>query len=140
MAGIAGEPAGVVYRGNLREGSRFGDVCLVTAGAKHGGVQFCWLERSGVFRMLGERPMTGLARHSLVFTLCFRFQNVGMAALASLVAAKGNRATCDFGDGISAVVSVLSEGARNQHAAQHEEDDEPHQKDCCQPEEVTCIF
>ena len=93
MARIAGEPGGVIRGGDLREARRFGDVGFVTAGAKHGSVYLRWLERGGIFRMRGERSMTGLARDPFVLSLYFRFQNVGMTALTSLVAGKGNRSS-----------------------------------------------
>ena len=112
----------------------------MTTDAEHGGVQLCWLDRGRIVGVLRKRPMARLAGNSLMHALAFHFEDVGMAALADLMAGIRNRPRCDLLDRIAAVVSVLPKTARDENAAQHQEQNAPHQEDQCQTEEVTCIF
>ncbi len=125
---------------NLGEILRLGEVCLMTTDAEHGGVQLCRLDRGRIVGMLRQRPMARLAGNSLVHALAFHFQDVGVAAVADLMAGVRNRPRCDLLDRIAAVVSVLPKTARDENAAQHQKQNAPHQEDRCQPEEVTRIF
>ena len=51
---------------------------------------------------------------------------IGVTAFADLVTGMGNRAGCQFSDGISTIVSVLAEGFGNDSGAQ---DHEGHDRD-----------
>jgi hypothetical protein len=60
MARIAGQTAGVIGAGDLREGAGLGGVGLVTTGANHGGIGQGRLDGSGIVSVPGLWAMANL--------------------------------------------------------------------------------
>src|SRR5208283_642080 len=140
VAGIAGRSARVFLRHNLRKVLWLGDVRLVATDAQLGGIQLRGLHRRRIVGMLGERPVARLAGNSLVYAFALYVEDIGMAALADLVASVGNRQCRNLGDCLAAIMSVLSKTARDEGGTQHDESDDTHQKDGGHPEKVSRIF
>ncbi len=86
VAGVTRRAARVFGGDDLGEILRFGNVRLMTANTKHGGVQLCWLDRSRIIGMLGKSSMASLAGYSLMHTFAFHLEDVSMTALADLMA------------------------------------------------------
>ena len=98
----------------MRESFRFGGVSLVTADAQHGRVEFGGLDRSRILDMFCLGSVARFAVDVRMPAALLFFQDVRMAIFASLVAGEIHRASRDLGEGISAVMSVLSETLRHQ--------------------------
>src|SRR5271166_4349390 len=98
------------------------------------------LKSRGVIRVLGQRAVTGLARHPRMDALALHLEYVGVAALAGPVASEDHGPVGNLGDGRAAVMTVLSEAARNKKAARQEEQCDPHHKDRRHPKEMSCIL
>lgn len=112
MAGVAGDPSGVVGRGNLREVSRLGTVGFMTAGTHDGCIQLFGLQRSGVVRVLGQSPVTSLASDYHMFAKLFLIRDVGMAGLADIVPGERNRPGRDLANRLPSIVSILPKTLR----------------------------
>src|SRR5208337_2249280 len=124
----------------LRKILWLGNICFVATDAQLGGIQLLGLHRRWIVGMLGERPVARLACNSLVYAFALYVEDIGVAALANLVAGVGNRERSDLGDCLAAIMSVLSKTARDERGTQHDESDDTYQKDAGHPEEVPRIF
>ena len=140
MAGIAGQTAGMIGAGYLRERAGLGGVCLVTAGANHAGVGQGRLDGSGVLGVPGLRAVANLAVKAGMPAQLLLIDYIGMTAFADFVTGMGDRASGQFSDGIAAVVSVLAEGFGNDSCAQDDERDERDHHDSCEPEKVLDVL
>jgi hypothetical protein len=74
-----------------------------------------------------------------MLAMLFLVEDVGMAALASLMAGEVDGPRGDFGYRISAVVPVFSEAFGNQGTAEDQEQEEARDKNCGQTEKVSGI-
>lgn len=75
--------------------------------------------------MLALWAVTGFTRYVRVTAKLFLIDNVGVAAFADFVAGEGGCAGSDLGDGITAIVTVLSKALWDDCGA---EDDEGQQR------------
>ncbi len=127
MTGVAGEPSGVIRRGNLRKALRFGTVGFVTAGTHDGCVQLPGLHRTGIVRVLGQGPVASLASDNHMLAKLFLIHDVGMAGLAGVVPGKRNRSGRDLADRRASIVAILPKTVRYDSGPQ---DHECHQRYC----------
>lgn len=126
-----------IYLGKSRG---LGDIGLVATNAEDSRIQLCRHHGSRVVVVLGLRPMAGLAGYALVHTLALHIQNIAVAGLAGLMTGVGEGQSCDFADGVGAVMSVTAEAVRHQKTPQRQKRDEPYQENCCHTEQVPRIF
>src|ERR1035438_1848737 len=139
MAGVAGQSGGMIGRSDLRESLWFGGISLVTADVQSCRVQFGGLDGARVCDMICQRSVACFAVHMRMPAVLLFFQDIRMTILTGLVTAETYRTSGDFGVGIAAVVSILSEALRYQkcpHSYQGQADDGENRG---QPEEVTRI-
>jgi hypothetical protein len=140
MAGNAGQTAGVINAGHLREEVRLGGVGLVAAGANHGGVGLGRLYGSGIFGVPGLWAVANLAVQAGMPAQLLLIDYIGMTAFADFVTGMGNGAARQFSDGVSAIVSVLAEGFGNDSGAQDHEGDERDNHDGSEPKKMFDIL
>ena len=140
MAGVAGDPSGVIGRGNLREISRLGTVGFMTAGTHDGRVQLFGLHRSRVVRMLSQSPVASLASNHHMLAQFFLLQDVGMAGLAGIVPGKCNRPGCHLANRMPSIVAILPKTLRYYSGSQKQEDHQRYGDDASQPNEVFDVF
>src|SRR5271157_2387822 len=112
----------------------------MAANTQLGNIQLRRLDRRGIVSVLCQRPMARLAGNSFVHAFALYVEDIGMAALADLMSRVGNRERCDLGDCLASIVSVLPKATRDEEVPQHQEGNNTHQEDGCQPEEVSRIF
>ena len=112
----------------------------MTANAQHGRVEFGRLDRSRILDMFLQCSVARFAVDVRMPAALFLFQDVRMAIFASLVAGEVHRTSGDFGEGISAVVSVLSETLRHQQCTHSHQRQAADQKNRGQSKEVSGIF
>ena len=90
--------------------------------------------------MLCERSMASFAGERCMFALLLQIGDVGVTSLTSRVAGDRDWPGCDLGDGISAIVAVLAEAARNDGSAQDHKREERDQHDYSEPDEVFYVL
>lgn len=125
---------------DLRKSFRLGEVRFVTADAQHGRIEFGGLDRARVIGMFRLWSVARLAVDVHVLATLLLFQDIRMAVFASPMAGVVHGTGCDFGHGISAVVSILSETLRHEertHSDKRQADDD---ENSGQPKEVSGIF
>lgn len=127
VARVAGDAARVIGGHDLRKRLRLGAIGFVTASAQHGCIKLGRSHRCRILGVTGERSVAGLARNYHVFTQLFLIYHVGVASLADLVPGKRNRASGNLGNGISSIVPILTEAARNNGGAN---DDQRYRCNC----------
>src|ERR1017187_8945597 len=140
VTGVANDPAGMVGGNHLRKRLRLGDVGFVTANTQHRNVDLRWLQRSWIVGVLGQRPVTGLARHMRMYALAFHVEHVGVTAFTCLVSGEYDRLGSDVGDGRGPVMTILSKGLGNKDRAQDQEQDDADGEDRRHAEKVPCIL
>ena len=113
VAGFAGQTIGVV-RGTTW-GKPLGLAALAAwqRDAENGCIQLWRVAPTRIVGVLGQRPMTGLAVHLRVLAALLHCRDVGVAGLASLMAREVDWTSGNLGDGVSAIVTVLSKALRN---------------------------
>ena len=136
MASIAGKPSGVLCRGNLRKAFRFSAVGLVTAGTQDCRIQLLGQHRTGIVRMLRQRPVAGFARYNHMLAKLFLLHDVGVAGFTGLVPGKRNRPGRDLAYRRASIVAVLPKTVRYDGGPQDHESQDPNHHDDCQPNEV----
>ena len=129
MTGFAGNAVRVIRRINLRKPLGLGGTRRVASCAQHRGIRFHRRYRRRIVRVLGQRPVAGLAVHMRMLALAFHIEDVGVAGFACLVTGKFHRAGRDFADCGAAIVPVLPETRRNHEMSNHKEDDEGENKE-----------
>jgi hypothetical protein len=140
VAAVAGSATGMILGRDLGKILRLGAVRLVTTNAKLGGVQLLGLDGSRIFGVFRERPVAGLAGHSLMHAFALHIQYIGMAALADLVPSVSNRERRDLRNGLAAIMSVLPETSRDEQAARDQKQREAYHEDSGKTEEVFRIL
>jgi len=90
--------------------------------------------------MSGLSTMAGLTWNYHVFAEFLLIDNIGMAGLADLVTGVGNGAGGGFRDGVTPVMAVLAEGARDDRSAQQDERDQRYRHDNSETDEVLYVF
>ncbi len=136
MTGVAGDALGMVGGDNLGEGFGLGAVGLMTAGADDRGVELRGLDGCGIVGVLGLRAVAGFARDDHVAALLFLVNDLSVAGLADLMAGVGDGASGDLGDGVAAVVSILTEAVRDDGGAKKDEGDQCDRHDHGEPDEM----
>jgi hypothetical protein len=68
------------------------------------------------------------------------FKDIRMAVFASLMASEAHRVGSDFGQGISAVVSILSETLRHKKRTNPQKPKDANDENRGQPKQVPCIL
>ncbi len=136
MTGVAGKALGVVCGDDLRECFGLGAVGFVAAGADDRGVELRGLDGCGIVGVLGLRSVAGFARDDHVAALLFLVNDLGVAGLADLMAGVGDGASGDLGDGVAAVVSILTEAVRDDGGTKKDEGDQCGRHDNGEPDEV----
>jgi hypothetical protein len=108
----------------------------VTARANDGGVWQLWLHRRivSVFALCSVAGFAGNVGVTAQFLLVY---DVGVAALAGVMAGENWRAGSDLGDGVSAVVAILTETFGNDGGTQQ---DEYCQENCDEDGEANEMF
>lgn len=124
----------------MRECFRFGDVGLVTADAQHSRVEFGGLHRARIVDVFREWPVARLAVDVHMLAALLLFQDLGMAVFAGPMAGKVHRASGDLGDGVSAVVSVLSETLRHKRRTHSQKHQATNDENNGQSKEVPGVF
>ena len=112
----------------------------MTADAEHGRIEFRGLHRARVIDMLRLWSVARLAVDVHMLAALLLFQNVGVAVFASLVAGVVYWPSGDFGDGISAIVSILSETLRHQERTHSHKRQAADYENSGQSKEVPGIF
>jgi hypothetical protein len=140
VTGVAGQAPGVIGRGHLRESFWFGAIGFVAASTNDSGIELWGLYRGRIIRVFGLRAVTGLAWNDGMFPKFLLIDDFSVAGLAHLVSRMGNGAGREFSDGVSAVMTVLAERARNYRGAQHDERDQREDHHSSEPDEVFGVF
>jgi hypothetical protein len=118
----------VIFRIDLGEAARLGDILGMAAHAKLCHVRSRWFHRPWIIRMSRLWAVAGLTVDVRVHSLGFDFQYVRMTALASFVACIGHRPRSNVLECVSPVKAVASKALRNyggtnghkNHRTQHE--------------------
>ncbi len=121
---------------DLGETFGFGAVRFVAAGAEHGRVELRRLNGRGIVGVPRLSSVAGFAGDDDMLPELFLIDDVGMAALANVVAGEGHGPGGDFSDGSSPEVSVLAETARDDEGAQADECNQCDCHDSREPDEV----
>src|SRR5260370_5227089 len=123
MARVAGDSARMIGSHDLWKRLRLGAVGLVTTGTHHSRIKLGGSNRCRILGVVGECSMASLTRNHDVLTQLFLVYDLSVAPLADLVSRKSNRTSRGLGDGISAIVAVLSEAVWDHSAANKDKSD-----------------
>src|SRR6266568_1753836 len=140
MARVAGDSARMIGRHDLGKRLRLGAVGLVTTGTHHSRIKLGGSNRCRILGVVGERSMASLAWNHDVLTQLFLVYDLSVATLADLVSRKRNWTSRDLGDGISAIVAVLSEAAGDHSGANKDKSDHRNGYDQRQPNEMFYVL
>lgn len=121
MARVAGDAAGVICRYDLGEGFRLGAIGFVATGADHCAVEFRRGHIGRIVRVLGLGAVAGFTGENNVAAEFFLVGHIGVAAFADFAAGNGYRPGGNFGDGSSAIVSVLTEALGDNSSPKNDE-------------------
>lgn len=136
VARVAGKASGVISSRDLRESFRFRTVGFVTTSTHDGSVELCRRNGYRIVSVLRLGTVAGFARDDDMPALLLLVDDVGMAALANIVAGKGHGTGSDLSDGGATVVSILPEAARNDSRPQDDEGNQRNRHDSGEPDEV----
>lgn len=120
---------------HLWEPSRPSAVLLVAARAEHCGIGKNGFY-AGIFRVLRERSVAGLAIYVRMFAGLLFIENVAMARFACFVTGVGDGKGSDFGDGIRAVMTVFAEAFGDEVGAKGKKGENAHQKDASDAQQM----
>jgi len=140
VTGIASQTAGVIGGDDLGKSLGLGAVGLVAAGADDGGVELRRFYRPGIVGMFGLRSVAGLAGYHHMPSLLLEICDIGMAALAHIVASEGYGPGRDLSNGRAAIVSILSKAAWDDDGPEGNKSDQSDGHDSHQPNEVFDIL
>jgi len=112
----------------------------VTPDAQHRRIEFGGLDRARVLGMFRQGSVARFAVDVRVPAALLFFEDIRMAIFASLVAGEVHRVGGDFGQGISAVVSILSEALWHKKRAHPKKREDADDENRYQPKEVSCIL
>lgn len=125
---------------NLRKGLRLRRVGLMAAYAEHGCVQFFRRHGSRIVRVLGQRSVARFAIYVRVLAILLFFEDVGVAAFASLVPRVIDRPGCDFGQRVAPIVPILSETFWDQKPPEDQEQEDARDEDSRQSKKMSRVF
>jgi len=108
--------------------------------AQHSGIQFGRNDARWVIRVLRERPVASLAGHPGVLPGLFFLKNVRVTRLARAMACEGHLLGRDLGNGIAAIMSILTKAAGNKVGTQNREHSNRDQEDRRYSEKVLGIL
>ena len=140
MAGIAELAAGVFLRIHLGKALRLGDIFGVTPDAELGDVGELRSNAGGVFGVLGEGAVAGLAVHMRVHTFRFGVGLLRVTPFTSLMTGVGDGTRGDFAEGVTPEVAVAAEAFWNKGAAQKQEESQAEEKNDGHTEEMRDVF
>ena len=112
----------MIGAGDLGESFGLGAIGFVAARADDSRVGQLWLHGCGIISMLALRPVAGFAGNIGVATELLLIDDLGVASFADFVSGKRRSSSGDLGDGITTVVSVLTETLGDDGGAQQDED------------------
>ncbi len=104
-----------------------------------GGIEFGGLQ-GWIVRVLCQRPVAGLAIQERVLALRLLIQDIRVAGFAALVAGEVNRPGGEVGQGLAAIVPVLSETLGDQKPPNGQEQRQTDKKDSSQSKKMSCIL
>jgi hypothetical protein len=139
MAGVTGQPGGMIRGHDLREPLGFGAVFFVATGADYGSFEFRGLD-AGVAGMIRERAVAGFAGDGYMFSRLLCVRDVGVAGFAGLMAGVDDRLGSNFRNCRSAKVTIFPKTTRNNRRAHNEECGESDQHDRGQPDQVFYVL
>ncbi len=90
--------------------------------------------------MLGQRSVAGLAIDVGVLTLGFLVEDVRVTGFAALVAGEVHWPGGNFGNSISAIVSVLSETLWDEKTTDEQKEEQAGKEDSSQAKEMSCVL
>lgn len=90
--------------------------------------------------MFCQRAVAGLAVHTLVCSLAFNLEHIGMAKLARLVSRKRHRSGGDFLDGVSPVVTILAKARWHENCPCKDDREGPDSKNEGKAKQVFGVF
>lgn len=140
MAGIAGYALCVIRSCDLREILRFGCVRFVAAGADHCRVELRGFYRGRIVGVPGLRAMTRFTWDNHMLTEIFMLDHIGVACFANVVPCMCNRPGRDLGNGIAAIMPILTERLGNDGRTQQDKCDDRDAHHDCEPDEVFEVF
>lgn len=111
----------MVGGGDLRKRLGLRGIFLVAARAEDGGIKLGGCHGSGIIGVSGQGAVASFAVHVRVLALLLLPEDISMASLAGLMTGKLDWPGRHFGDGVAAVVPVLTEAFRDQETAHDEE-------------------
>ena len=140
MARVARDSSRMIGCYDLRKSFRLGAVGFVTTGTEYRRVEFGGSDRCRILGMPGKGSVAGLTRNHHVLAQLLLVDDLGVAALARLVAGESNGTSRDLGDGIAAIVAVLSEAVGDHSRAQDDESDHRDHHDYRETNEVFYVL
>jgi hypothetical protein len=130
----------VIGGNNLREGLGLRRIRLMAADAEYGRIEFFGGHGSRIVRVLCQRSVAGLAIHMRVLAILLFFQDVGMAAFASLVPREIHWPGRDFRQCVAPIVSILSETFWDQKPPENQEQEDARDEDSGQSKKMSRIL
>ena len=125
---------------NLRKAFGLRRIRLMAADAEYGRIEFFGGHGSRIVRVLGQRSVAGFAIHVRVLAIFFLFQDVGMAAFASLVPREIHWPDCDFRQCVAAIVPILSKTFWDQKTTEDQEQEDARDEDSRQSKKMSRIL
>lgn len=130
----------MIAGGYLRKRPGLGRIGFMATDTKRGRVEFGGNQGSWVICVTGQRTVASLAIHMRVLAGLFLFEDIRMAAFASLVPGKLNRPGGNIRDSIAAIMPILSKTPGDQIPAHGEEEQEANQKDSRESQKMAGIL
>ncbi len=140
VARVAGKTVGVIGGNYLRKTLGLCRIRLMAADAEHGRIELWGSYGSRIVRVLGQRPVTGLAIHVRVLAIFFLFEDVGMAGFAGLVPGEVHRPGRDFRQCIAPIVPILAETFGDQKSAEDQKQENACDEDSGQSKKMSRIL
>ena len=129
MTGVALDIAHVILGYDLGECRRFRDVRFVTARTQSQGLRKLGNNIGRTGGMFCQRTVTGFAIDACVLAGFLHFHNVCVTVFARLVSSKPRLAGGDLFQGLTTVVTKLSETLRNEICPENQENDNANDED-----------
>jgi hypothetical protein len=140
VARAAGDSAGVIGGHDLRKCLRLGAISFVTTGAYDHRIKLGRNHRCRILGVTGKWSVAGLTRNYNMLAQFFLIYDLSVASFADLVSGKRNRTSRNLSNGISSIVPVLAEAARNNGGANDDKRDRHNCHDKGQPNEMFDIL
>ena len=140
MAGLAHYAAGMIGADHLREILRFGNVCFMAAGTDHARIRQLRHHGSWIFGMLGKWTVAGLTVDARMFARLLQIRHIAVAILTGLMTSIGQGFIGKFGQGVAAIVAILSKALWNEVRPDQQQYRSHQNKRYRQPDEVFGVF